>query len=146
LDKRELHQLKNALSNKDIVYEGLMVNESFADKILDAASGAYKAFKYKGMRGLEDDLYEFNMRVENVDDEDESLQILRAINLRIAMIDDYILEMNKQLNDAEKDRWFGLKSKFIALRDKLANKKTYKDKYYGLFVKTPVVNSRYDNI
>lgn len=144
LEKRELTNLKSYLINKDMIYEQIHINESFLDKILDKMSSAYRSFKRDGMKSVEDDLYEYSMRIDTIDDADEALMILRQINLRIAMIDDYILEQGKHINDDERNRWMDLKSKYFVLRDKLTSKKTYKDKYYGLFVKTPVVSSRYE--
>lgn len=149
LEKKEIKKLSNTIkdmnnSGNDPIYESTFTNESFIDKLVDKASGVYRTFKYKGMRGLEDDLYEYNVRVENVDEEDESLSILRSINIRISMIDDYIIEERKHLSTEDIRRWQELKNKYLVLRNKLANKKTYKDKYYGLFVKTPVISSRYE--
>ena len=144
LEKRELINLKKSLIDKDIVYEQLHYNESFIDKILDKMSEGYRSFKRDGMKSVEDDLYEYSMRIETLDDADEALQILRSINLRISMIDDYILEQGKHINEDERNRWMDLKSKYLSLRLKLTSTKTYKDKYYGLFVKTPVVSSRYE--
>lgn len=147
LEIREILKLRNMLKDKDLVfemYQGIHVNESFIDKLLDKMSEAYRTFKYKGMKGFEDDLYEYSMRIDNVDDQDEALMILRQMNLRISVIDDYIIEEGKKISDDERNRWLALKSKYIVLRDKLTTKTTYKDKYLGLFVKTPVVNSRYE--
>lgn len=143
LEKRSLKQIINVLeqpTKAKYFEEGV----SFIDKMLDKSASAYRSFKYHGMRGLEDDLYEYSLRVENVDTEDDALVILRAINLRLAMIDDFVIEQGKSMSDSERNRWFNLKNKYQLLRDKLASKRTYKDKYFGLFVNSPVVSSRYE--
>lgn len=143
LEKRSLRRVINVLE-KPMQAQYFQEGVNFIDKMLDKTSSAYKSFKYHGMRGLEDDLYEYSMRVENVDKEDDALVLLRGINLRMAMIDDYIIERNKHLSESEKQRWFDLKNKYHLLREELGKKKTYADKYYGLFINTPVVSSRYE--
>ena len=143
LEKRSIRNVVKVLEEPTkarSLTEGL----SLVDRMLDKASSAYRSFKYKGMRGLEDDLYEYSLRIENVETEDDALIILRGVNLRMSMIDDYILEQGKNISDSEKERWFKLKNKYQIIRDKLSAKKIYKDKYYSLFVNTPVVHSRYE--
>ena len=98
--------------------------------------------KQKGIRGIEDDLYEYTLRVKSVDERDEALIILRDINSRLAILDDYLTDKN--LSDTERDRWLDVRKKYLMLREDLSKKTTYDDKYYGLFVKTPVVKSRYE--
>ena len=143
LEKRSIRNVVKVLEEPTkarALTEGL----SLVDRMLDKASSAYRSFKYKGMRGLEDDLYEYSLRIENVETEEDALIILRGVNLRMSMIDDYILEQGKNISDSEKERWFKLKNKYQIIRDKLSAKKIYKDKYYSLFVNTPVVHSRYE--
>lgn len=94
-----------------------------------------------GLRAVEDDLYEYNIRIKNVDDELEAIDILRNINYRINLIDDYI-EYN-ELSESEANRWEDVKRKFINLREQLAKTEAYKKKMYGLYVQYPVSNGRY---
>lgn len=142
LEKRTIRNIVRTL--EEPTKAKALAEGSFIDKMLDKASSAYRSFKYRGMRSLEDDLYEYSLRIENVETEEDALIILRGVNLRMSMIDDYILEQGKNISDSEKERWFKLKNKYQILRDKLGAKKIYKDKYYSLFVNTPVVHSRYE--
>ena len=142
LEKRAIRNIVRTL--EEPTKAKALAEGSFIDKMLDKTSSAYRSFKYKGMRSLEDDLYEYSLRIENVETEEDALIILRGVNLRMSMIDDYILEQGKNISDSEKERWFKLKNKYQILRDKLGAKKIYKDKYYSLFVNTPVVHSRYE--
>lgn len=142
LEKRSIRNIVNVLESP--TRAKALSEGSFIDKMLDKSASVYRSFKYKGMRGLEDDLYEYSLRIENVETEEDALIILRGVNLRMSMIDDYVIEQGKHLSDSEKERWFKLKNKYQVLRDKLGAKKIYKDKYYSLFVNTPVVHSRYE--
>ena len=142
LEKRTIRNVVRTL--EEPTKAKALAEGSFIDRMLDKTSSAYRSFKYRGMRSLEDDLYEYSLRIENVETEEDALIILRGVNLRMSMIDDYILEQGRNITDSEKERWFKLKNKYQILRDKLGAKKIYKDKYYSLFVNTPVVHSRYE--
>lgn len=152
-----LHTLNKArkltasnLENRELAVITRSINQIDDDALISEAAGTmvrkvskiYKDFKYKGMRNLEDDLYEYNLRVKNVDDQEEALMILRQLNLRLAMIDDYT--SSEHLSETEMDRWSNLSNKYRLVREELSKKTTYDEKYYGLFVQTPVIKSRYD--
>ena len=52
--------------------------------------------------------------------------------------------LNEDLDSKERERWNHVRKRYMELRDTLSKKTTYDDKYYGLFVKTPVIKSRYE--
>ena len=137
LEKREIGTISNAINQID---DDALIQES-TNFLIRKTSEIYKNFKYKGMRSLEDDLYEYNLRVKNIDDQEDALMVLRQINLRLAMIDDYM--MTEKLSDSERERWDKLRVKYQIVRDELSKRKVYDGKYYGLFVQTPVIKDRY---
>jgi hypothetical protein len=137
LVNRELNIMIRALNQID---DDILVQESL--DIFKQASKMYKDFKYRGMRSLEDDLYELQLRIKNVDVEEEALAILRQINMRLAMIDDYVT--TEKLSGSELERWWNLKNKYLLLREELSKKTIYNSKYYGLFVQVPTVKSRFE--
>lgn len=136
LEKREM---ENMIRYINTINPADLISESAIGKLL---SNKYKDFKFKGIRALEDDLYEYSLRCKNVNDEEEAIAIIRQMNSRISMIDDYL--MTEKLSDAESKRWHELSSKYRMLREELAKKTTYSEKFYGLFVQTPVIKSRYE--
>lgn len=138
LEKRELDTISRAINQID---DDALIQEA-TNVLVRKGSDMYRKFKYKGMRSLEDDLYEYSLRVKNVDEQDEALMILRQLNLKISMIDDYIV--TEHLTDSERERWENLMRKYQMVRDELSKKATYSEKYYGLFVQTPVIKSRYE--
>jgi len=87
-------------------------------------------------------IYELQLRIKNVDVEEEALAILRQINMRLAMIDDYVT--TEKLSGSELERWWNLKNKYLLLREELSKKTTYNSKYYGLFIQVPTVKSRFE--
>ena len=137
LEKKEINKCMNAIKQYeyDVIDESAVIEEKTNLSI-------FRRFKYKGMRGIEDDLYGLTLRVKSVDEQDEALMILRDINSRLAILDDYISSEDLDQNDLE--RWNAVRKKYLMLREELSKKTTYDDKYYGLFIKTPVVKSRYE--
>lgn len=137
LEKRRMRNLKSFIER---VKPNYMIEES--SNIIRKANDFYKKVKYKGIRSLEDDLYEYNLRVKNVDDHDDALILLRQINSKMAIIDDYIHTEN--LSDLEKERWHDVLNKYRIVREELSKKTTYDEKFYGLFVQMPNIKSRYE--
>lgn len=142
LQKREIDTVINNLQQID---DDRLIVESVIDVISNinkSLGSLYRNFKYRGMKALEDDYYDLALRSKNVDDQEEALATLRQINLRLSILDEYLRTEN--LDPDEKQRWMDLMQKYNDLRDFISKKQTYTDKYYGLFVKTPVIKSRFD--
>ena len=88
--------------------------------------------KYNGLKSLEDDVYEYRMRIKNVDSENEAINIVRQINNRMGIISDYL--ENEELSDIDRERFYKLYDKYDGLREELSKKAIYNRKMYGLFV------------
>lgn len=88
--------------------------------------------KQSGLKSLEDDVYEYRMRIKNVDSEDEAINIVRQINNRMGIISDYL--ETEELSDFERERFYKLYDKYDGLREELSKKAIYNRKMYGLFV------------
>ena len=88
--------------------------------------------KYSGLKSLEDDVYEYRMRIKNVETENEAIYIVRQINNRMGIISDYL--ETEELSDFDRERFFKLYDKYDALREELTKKSVYSRKMYGLFV------------
>lgn len=88
--------------------------------------------KYSGLKSLEDDVYEYRMRIKNVETENEAIYIIRQINNRMAIISDYL--ETEELYDTDRERFFKLYDKYDGLREELSKKAIYSRKMYGLFV------------
>lgn len=117
-----------------------MIEESV--NLFKKTNEIYKNVLQKDIKRLEDDLYEFNLRVKNVDEHEEALTLMRQINSRLNILEDHVSSGN--LNPNEKERWYDLINKYRTLREELSKKTTYDDKYYGLFVQLPNIKSRYE--
>ena len=94
-----------------------------------------RKMRYDTMRSLEDDFYELNMRIRNVEDEDDALYLMRQLNTRISLIEDYV--NSEDLSPTEAKRWNESLEKFKRIRDDLSSTLVYKGKSYGLFIPYP---------
>lgn len=143
LEKKELRRCIRVLKSNDLNAPVISSNETAAILLNEKMNlSIFRKFKQKSMRTVEDDLYEYALRIKSCDEQDEALTILRDINSRLAIVDDYLSDKN--LDRHEKERWMKVRKRYMELRVELSRKTTYDDKYLGLFVKTPVVKSRYE--
>ena len=88
--------------------------------------------KYRGLTNLEDDLYEYNIRLKTATTEDGARLLMREINNRMAILMDYI--NHEEIPENERDKWLKLYDKYASLREKLANKPITKFKYMNLWI------------
>ena len=72
------------------------------------------------------------MRIKNCETEEDALYILRGINTRLSILEDY-LNNTPDLSDTERKRWELVATKYRELREQLAKKKIVNKKQYGLF-------------
>lgn len=119
----------NALNRIDT---DMVVSESVQTFFNEAKrrGGLLASLKYNGLRDIENDLYEFQIRAKNAETESEVMYALKQINARLAILDDYIRENS---DDPEIDRWIAVKMQYIEIRDVLAKKRLHK-RNYGIFV------------
>ena len=101
--------------------EDMRNNKSFIGRI-----------RHRGLRGLEEDVYEYQMRIRNVEDTDDAINLMRQINSRMAVLDDYLSSCG-DIPEKEIQRWEKCLSKYDILREELAKKTVYNRKNYGLW-------------
>lgn len=136
LDLAEIDKTLNSLSR---VGENLAFTENTnLNKFFDKANigsvneiSIFKNLKRNGLRGIENELYEFAMRVKNCNDADTALLIIRSINSRIGILEDYIYQ--EKLSDYDYEHWMSVINQYKKLRADLSSKK-FKGKSYGLFI------------
>lgn len=139
--KLEKQEIDNMIRRLNQIDDSILLKES---TVFKKTNEYYSKMKYKGMRTLEDEYFEYALMAKNIDEQDEALRVIRQINTRISIIDDFIATDSENMTEKEAERWDNLMKKYMDLRDQLAKKNTYVDKYYGLFVPTPIVKSRYE--
>lgn len=98
--------------------------EAVTEAVLHEFKGLsiFRTLKQNGLRGLEDDLYEYKVRVKNVQDQGDAIYIMRCINSRLSILEDFIAT-EPNLKEADRARWQGVIDAYRELRAKLAEKK-----------------------
>ena len=131
IEKAEMENLIRRINriDDDILMEGSLSN------IHNKIKNRMRKMRIDNMRALEDDYYEINMRIRNVEDEDDALYLMRQLNTRISLVTDFI--ESEDLSSSERKRWQDCLDRFTRLRTDLSNTMVYKSKDYGIFVAYP---------
>ena len=87
--------------------------------------------KATGLRSIENDYYEYQMRLNNVEDELDALQLLREINNRMSALDNYLA--SPKIPEVQRKKYLQLYNAYFKLREELSKKKIWKKSNYGLF-------------
>lgn len=118
------------------------LNEAGVSNLSYKIKDRMKKMRINNLKSLEDDYYEINMRIRNVEDEDDALYLMRQLNTRISIISDFI--ESEDLNSSERKRWQDSLDRFTRLRSDLSDTMVYKNKNYGIFVAYPdIQENRY---
>ena len=125
-------KFNNAINALNRIDTDMVVSESVQMVFTEAKrrGGLLASLKYNGLRDIENDLYEFQIRAKNAETENEVMYALKQINARLAILDDYIRE---NPNDHDIDRWIAVKLQYMDIRDILAKKRLHR-RNYGIFV------------
>lgn len=133
LEKKEMQNVINRLDRIDD--DALIESATIKDFLGERA----KKQSYKSVRDFENELYEFQLRVKQCNDEDEAYTLVRQLNLRMAVIDDYA-NSNKQMDTSTRERYFAVYDRYAKLREELAKKDIYSN-YSSLYVKYPEIKA-----
>lgn len=136
--KLELAELDKTLQAVDRIDNSIIKEFVTLDKFMEAKNistvneiSLFKNLKRNGLRGIENDLYEFAMRVKNCTDADDAFLILRGINSRLGLLEDYLANETK-LSENDRAHWVLVADKYRQLRDILVKKK-FDNKTWGIF-------------
>jgi hypothetical protein len=129
LEKKELETAVRSLNKIDdialqeasVIYEELVKKNSLIQRM-----------QHDGLKSIEEDVYEYMMRIRNVEEEDDALLIMRQINMRMSLLDDYL--QNSDIEDKDRARWQKVYDKYDELRDVLSKKTVYNRKKLGLWM------------
>lgn len=131
LEKKELENMTRRIRSID----DSQLLESAQDKV----KARMRKMRYDSIRSLDDDYYEIAMRIRNVEDEDDALYLMRQINTRLGIMEDYL--NSEDIDDKERKKWFESIDRFKELREKLSKTVTYKSKTYGIYVNYPDIRA-----
>lgn len=136
LQKIELDKVIEAITRISgfTLREANNINDFFDQKRMYSLNelGLFKSLKQNGLRSIEDDYYEISVQSKSIDTEQDALFIIRSINSRLAILDDYIY--NNTISSSEKRRWENLSKQYRELRNEILLKKINKRRYSDLFM------------
>ena len=135
LEKREMEIVENAIktiddaniqeccdiTNKDNYY---IFTEDKKEIKQSKYAELRKAATLKNIKKFEQDVYEYKMRIRHIADEDDAYYLMRMINTRISVLEDFL--EHERLSESEHKRWWKLLDQYYSLRDELSNKTTYR--------------------
>lgn len=122
---------QSRLSDSDQLFYTKYIAESARPKRRN--KGLIFQMKRNGLKSIEEDLFEYNMRLRNVETQDEAILLMRQINSRMSILEDYLRDDDTMV-DEERKRWEECYRGYVSLRDALSKKTVYNRKMYGLFV------------
>lgn len=138
IEKAEIENLIRRINRID----DSALNEAALSSVSQKIKSRMKKMRINSMKSLEEDYYELNMRIRNVEDEDDALYLMRQLNTRISIISDFI--DSEDLTGSERKQWQESLDRFTRLREELSSSMVYKNKNYGIFVSYPdIVEDRY---
>lgn len=138
IEKAEIENLIRRINRID----DTALMEASMSNVQSKIKNRMRKMRIDNMKALEDDYYEINMRIRNVEDEDDALYLMRQLNTRISLITDFV--ESEDLNSNERKKWNDTLDRFIRLRTDLSNTIVYKSKNYGIFVAYPdIQENRY---
>ena len=134
---------------KEPCAESCSINDFFVKNhvsVLNEVS-LFKSLKSRGLRAVEDTLYELTVRIKNCSTEEDAMYILRMINSRVGLLEDYIYN-TPDLSEMELAHWQEVLAEYRILREELAKKKIWDKKKYGIFIDYNALDQVYggDNI
>lgn len=128
LYNNRMNAVINALNRIDTDY---YVSE--ATMALSEANKSWIAkLRYNGLKDIENDLYEFNIRVKNAESEEDMWYVLKQINSRINILDEYLRDHGDE--DPDADRWRNVLMQYKDIRQTLVKNGYYKHKGFGIAI------------
>ena len=135
--KLEINEIEKTLTSVDriegnVLDESVNLNKFFEQKNISSLNefSIFKSLKRNGLRGIENDLYEYAMKVKNCSTTEDAYMIMRGINTRLGILEDYLAHEN--LNESERKHWDHICNQYRELRVALSKKK-FKEKQFGLW-------------
>jgi hypothetical protein len=136
LDIAEIEKTIKAVDSIDssLLYENASLDTFFNKTGMSSLTegSLFKGLKKNGLRSIEDSLYEYSLRIKNLETEEDAMYVMRSINARLNILDDYLYS-EVDISDNDRKHWQMVADRYRALREELVKKKIWNRKNYGLF-------------
>ena len=135
--KAAIVDIAKYITDHDNRYYDEVIKESTRRK------GLLYQMKRNGLKSIEEDLFEYNMRLRNVETQDDAILLMRQINSRMSILEEYLQE--EDMDEKDRERWETCYRRYLELREALSKKTVYNKKMYGLFVDYNALQQMNDN-
>jgi hypothetical protein len=132
LVKREIERVITALSRID---DNSLLEAGPVDWARKQYRDTTNSFKYSAIKDYENDLYEYQIRLRNIDEENDALLLLHSINTRLSIIDGVLSE--EDLDEKLRAKYSILQAKYTKLREELAKRETLRRDYNRIYINYP---------
>ena len=134
----EINEINLTLKSLRRAYNEVIVESAhIEDKLVNEIS-IFKKLKNSGLKSIESDLYELKLQVKTCVEQEEALFILKQINTRIGILDDYLAD--EEISEADRNKWNAVDMEYRSLREELVKKKLSMRKNIGYFVDYDKIN------
>lgn len=133
LEKREVENVIRRLNRID---DDTLMESSPITSLKNKYNETLKNIKLRGIKSFEDDFYEIQMRARNVTMEDDALYLIRSINSKMSIIDDYA-STEEGLDESDRRRWWNLYDRYNKLRNTLSDKVVYRTGGPAIIIQYP---------
>lgn len=137
LVKREIERVITALSRID---DNSLLEAGPVDWARKQYRDTTNSFKYSAIKDYENDLYEYQIRLRNIDEENDALLLLHSINTRLSIIDGVLSE--EDLDEKLRAKYAILQAKYTKLREELAKRETLRRDYNRIYINYPDMELR----
>jgi hypothetical protein len=124
--KLERKEMSNIIRRLERIDDDVLISESFIDDIVQVFKRNANKMKLNGIKGYEDDFYEIEFNVNNMETQDDAVLLIHQINSRMAVIDDFLT--SEELDRVAYKRWMDLYNKYNNLRGTISKNKIYQNK------------------
>ena len=124
LEKKECGNIITRLERIDD--DSLLTEATFLDDIVQNLKRSAKTMKMQGIQKYEDDYYEIQFQVNNLETQDDAVLLLHQISSRMAVLDDLL--SSEEMSKGDYAKWRDLYHRYNQLRSSIAKNKIYQNK------------------
>ena len=129
LIKREIERVITALNRID---DSSLLESSVGDFIKGVKKNIGANLRYNALKDYESDLYEYQIRMKNADEQRDALLLLHSINTKINLID--LILQDPELQEKHREKFVLLLSKYEKLREELGRKNILHRDYNRIYI------------
>lgn len=132
LVKREIERVITALGRID---DNSILEAGPIDWMRDKYRDTQRSLRHGAIKDYEADLYEYQLRLRNVEDEHSALLLLHSINSNLSTIDSILSE--DDLDENLRKKYCILQDKYYHAREMLVKKETLRKDYNRIYINYP---------